>query len=132
MFRKYSEPEIFKISVSERSTNNVSYAVIESFNKAVCDPLNKIVQNFIPPIFQRTDKPQKKQIVCHLSFVYPSFQELRGLVPTSYFFKNTPEFFFEKIQFSQFRVAGKQLGQTRLFFGGKFFSVFYKDPAHSF
>ena len=43
MFRKYSEPEIFKISVSKSSPNNVSYAVIESFNK--------IVQNFIPPIF---------------------------------------------------------------------------------
>ncbi|RWX48513.1 hypothetical protein VT99_10854 [Candidatus Electrothrix marina] len=38
MFRKYSEPEIFKISVSKSSPNNVSYAVIESFNK--------IVQNF--------------------------------------------------------------------------------------
>ena len=44
MFRKYPEPEILKISISKGSPNNISYAVIESFNKAVCDSLNKIVR----------------------------------------------------------------------------------------
>ena len=57
MFRKYPEPEILKISISKGSSNNISYAVIESFNKTVGHASIEIVEDVVPVFLQRFSSP---------------------------------------------------------------------------
>ncbi|WDN88624.1 hypothetical protein BuS5_01592 [Desulfosarcina sp. BuS5] len=49
-FCKHLQSKIIKISVSECSTDYISYSIILPFNIAIAYSLDKIIENLVPPI----------------------------------------------------------------------------------
>ena len=92
---KQSQLEVFEISVTECSADNISDRPIESLYKTICSIFDKVIQDFVPPVFQSHNKLTQIFVPSELGFHYPGRQKSVSFVSGVDLFKYAPELLFE-------------------------------------
>jgi hypothetical protein len=117
-----------KISVSEGDAHHGPQDAVESLDKPIGNALNKVIEDFFPPIAERDDELGQVFVAAPTGFENPGRQKSSGLLPIVDFVEDPPEFFFEQIEGSKLRTEIEQLGQLGFLRRRQFASIPYKEP----
>ena len=108
-FSEYSQFEVEEISESEGNAYYRPQGTVESFNEAVGDSFDEVIEDFLPPVAEGCNEFGQILVAGEVGFENPRREEPGGFLSAVDLLEDTAELLFEQIQGSQLRAQLQDL-----------------------